>query len=68
MHIAIFHGNERWILRGLAIAIDTALNTVGASVSRHEVDLNNQGKYHKQIGSFSFNVIIILRAWGIEKI
>ena len=70
MHIAIFHGNERWILRGLAIDIETALKKVGASVSRHEVDLISPGEI-PQADWFLFvqqgQLNTILRAWGYRE-
>ena len=44
MKFAIFHGNERWILRGLAIDIEKSLLKQGIEVSRHEVDIRNPGK------------------------
>ena len=43
MKIAIFHGNEKWVLRGLAIDVERALSRLGIDVSRHEVDLRRPG-------------------------
>ena len=70
MHIAIFHGNERWILRGLAIDIETALKKIGASVSRHEVDLISPGEIPKADWFFFVQqgqLNTILRAWGYRE-
>ena len=44
MRIAIFHGNEVWVLRGLAIDIEKALIKLGVSVSRHQVNLIEPGE------------------------
>ena len=70
MKIAIFHGNEKWILRGLAIDIETALTNIGISVSRHEVDLANPGNI-PEADWFLFvqqgQLFTILKAWGFRK-
>ena len=47
MKIAIFHGNEIWVLRGLAIDIEKALKKCGVEVTRHQVDLTNPGEIPK---------------------
>ena len=66
MKFAIFHGNERWILRGLAIDIEKSLLKQGIEVSRYEVDLRNPGKI-PEADWFLFvqqgQLDIILRAW-----
>ena len=70
MKIAIFHGNEKWILRGLGIDIEKSLLNIGISVSRHEVDLNSPGKipdadwfFFVQQGQLD----AILGAWGYRE-
>ena len=45
MRFAVFHGNERWILRGLAIDIESSLK-LGHTVSRIETDLSNPDDPH----------------------
>ncbi len=67
MKIAIFHGNEKWILRGLGIDIEQSLLNIGISVSRHEVDLTSPGKI-PDADWFLFvqqgQLDAILGAWG----
>ncbi len=70
MKIAIFHGNERWILRGLAIDIEKSLRKLGIEVTRHEVNLTSPGTipdadwfFFVQQGQLNE----ILRAWGYRK-
>ena len=70
MKIAIFHGNERWILRGLAIDIEKSLRKLGIEVTRHEVDLDSPGTipdadwfFFVQQGQLNS----ILGSWGYRK-
>lgn len=43
MKIAIFSGNEKWVLRGLAIDLEAAFKGIGINAKRYEVDLSNPG-------------------------
>ena len=70
MHFAIFHGNERWILRGLAIDIESSLLKLGHTVNRIETDLTNPDK-PPTADYFLFvqqgQLFTIHRAWGFKK-
>ena len=70
MHFAIFHGNERWILRGLAIDIESSLLKLGHTVDRIETDLTNPDK-PPTADYFLFvqqgQLFTIHRAWGFKK-
>ena len=66
MKIAIFHGNEIWVLRGLAIDIEKALKKCGVEVTRHQVDLTNPGEIPKADWFFFVQqgqMDTILKAW-----
>ena len=70
MKIAIFHGNEKWVLRGLAIDIEKAMIKVGIKVKRCEVDLVNPGP--PPAANFYLFVqqgqlASIHKAWGYKK-
>ena len=70
MHFAVFHGNERWILRGLAIDIETSLIKLGHSVNRLETDLSNpvappDADYYLFVQQGQLNTIH--RAWGYKQ-
>ena len=70
MHFAIFHGNERWILRGLAIDIESSLLKLGHTVNRIETDLSNPDDPHLLIItclSSKGQLNTIHRAWGYKK-
>lgn len=70
MKIAIFHGNEVWVLRGLAIDIQKALTKLGISVSRHQVNLLEPGEI-PAADWFLFvqqgQMDTILKAWKYRK-
>lgn len=70
MKIAIFHGNERWILRGLAIDIEKSLGKLGVDVTRHEVDLRSPEAIPEADWFFFVQqgqLDSILGAWGYRK-
>ena len=70
LKIAVFHGNEIWVLRGLAIDIEKSLKRIGVEVSRHEVNLNSPGAI-PEADWFLFvqqgQLDAILGAWGYRK-
>ena len=71
MRFAVFHGNERWILRGLAIDIESSLLKLGHTVSRIETDLSNpddppSADYYLFVQQGQLNTIH--RAWGYKKV
>ena len=70
MHFAVFHGNERWILRGLAIDIESSLLKLGHTVNRIETDLGNPGDppsadYYFFVQQGQLNTIH--KAWGYKQ-
>ena len=69
MRFAIFHGNERWILRGLAIDIEVALLRLGHSVNRIESSLTNpdpppEADFYLFVQQGQLN--LIHKAWGYK--
>ena len=71
MRIAIFSGNEKWILRGLAVDLETALKNLGISVKRYEVDLANPGIAPPEADWYFFvqqgQLKSILQAWNFRE-
>jgi glycosyltransferase involved in cell wall biosynthesis len=77
MKIAIFSGNEKWILRGLAIDIEKALRRLGNDVARYEVELSKptikppkadwylfvqQGQLHSIMSSWNFREDLVKKS------
>lgn len=71
MKIAIFSGNEKWILRGLAIDLETAFTNLGVSTERYEVDLTNPGIAPPEADWYFFvqqgQLKSILQAWNFRE-
>ena len=70
MRIAIFHGNEVWVLRGLGMDIEKALKKLGVSVSRHQVNLTDPGDIPEADWFFFVQqgqMNTILKAWKYRK-
>ena len=68
MKIAIFSGNEKWILRGLAIDIQEAFVKSGIEAKHYELDLVNPGIDPPEADWYFFvqqgQLNSILKAWG----
>ena len=71
MKIAIFSGNEKWILRGLAIDIQKAFVKSGIEAKHYELDLVNPGIDPPEADWYFFvqqgQLNSILKAWGYKK-